>query len=55
MADEWLTVREVAAEFRVSRMTIYRLVNAGTLPSVRVGNSVRITRAAVRAYLRGTS
>lgn len=50
-ASEFVTVREVAAELRVSRMTIYRFVEDGTLKSVRVGRSIRISRAAVDAYL----
>jgi excisionase family DNA binding protein len=37
-----LTVREVAARLRVSRATVYRLVQAGALPTLRVSNSIRI-------------
>jgi excisionase family DNA binding protein len=37
-----LTVTEVAAMLRVSKMTIYRMVHAGRLPSLRVGQSYRI-------------
>lgn len=47
--DELLTVAEVAAMVRVSKMTIYRLVHAGELPSLRVGRSVRIPARAVEA------
>jgi excisionase family DNA binding protein len=32
-------------------MTIYRLVHAGTIPSVRVGHSFRVARADLDAYL----
>ncbi|WP_028935716.1 helix-turn-helix domain-containing protein [Pseudonocardia spinosispora] len=42
-----LTVAEVAAMVRVSKMTIYRLAHAGELPSVRVGRSIRIPTHAV--------
>jgi excisionase family DNA binding protein len=38
----FLTVAEVAAVMRVSKMTVYRLVHAGTLPAVRVGRSFRV-------------
>jgi len=31
----FLTVAEVAAIMRVSKMTVYRLVHAGDLPAVR--------------------
>jgi excisionase family DNA binding protein len=42
-----LTVREVAARLRVSRATVYRLVQAGALPVLRVSNSIRIPAAAL--------
>jgi excisionase family DNA binding protein len=58
MAEErWLgemtfmTVAEVAAVMRVSKMTVYRLVHSGELPSVRVGRSFRVPEKAVTAYL----
>jgi excisionase family DNA binding protein len=47
----FLTVAEVAALMRVSKMTVYRLVNAATLPAVRVGRSVRVPEQAVHDYL----
>lgn len=46
-----LTVAEVAAELRVSKMTVYRLTNDRELPSVRIGRSVRVRRADLDAYL----
>lgn len=48
----FLTVAEVAAAMRVSKMTVYRLVHAGALPAVRVGRSFRVPRDAVDDYLR---
>jgi excisionase family DNA binding protein len=47
----FLTVAEVAAVMRVSKMTVYRLVHAGTLPAVRVGRSFRVPEQAVHDYL----
>ena len=47
----FLTVAEVAAIMRVSRMTVYRLVHSGELPSVRVGRSFRVPERAVHDYL----
>ena len=47
-----LTVAEVAAVMRVSKMTVYRLVHAGDLPAVRVGRSYRVSEQAVHDYLR---
>ena len=49
----FLTVAEVAAIMRVSKMTVYRLVHSGELPSVRVGRSFRVPERAVNEYLRG--
>jgi excisionase family DNA binding protein len=48
----FLTVAEVAAMMRVSKMTVYRLVHGGTLPAVRVGRSFRVPEQAVHAYLK---
>ena len=48
----FLTVAEVAAAMRVSRMTVYRLVHSATLPAVRVGRSFRVPEQAVTDYLR---
>lgn len=49
----FLTVTEVAAIMRVSKMTVYRLVHGGELSAVRVGRSFRVPEPAVRAYLSG--
>jgi excisionase family DNA binding protein len=49
----FLTVSEVAAIMRVSKMTVYRLVHAGELAAVRVGRSFRVPEPAVRDYLAG--
>jgi len=47
----FLTVAEVAALMRVSKMTVYRLVHSGELAAVRVGRSYRVPDTAVHAYL----
>jgi excisionase family DNA binding protein len=47
----FLTVAEVAQFMRVSTMTVYRLIKAGELASVRVGKSYRISEDDVDAYL----
>ena len=51
-AVAFLTVAEVAALMRVSKMTVYRLVHAGELAAVRVGRSFRVPERAVQDYLR---
>lgn len=50
----FMTVAEVAAVMRVSKMTVYRLVHSGELPAVRVGRSFRVPEKAVDDYLRGS-
>ncbi|WP_281258444.1 helix-turn-helix domain-containing protein [Actinomadura mexicana] len=53
MSDvRFLTVAEVAAIMRVSKMTVYRLTHSGELPAIRVGRSFRIPEQAVYDYLR---
>ncbi len=47
----FMTVDEVAAVMRVSKMSVYRLVHSGELESTRVGRSFRIPEVSVRAYL----
>ena len=49
---QFLTVAEVAAMMRVSKMTVYRLVHGGELPAARVGRSFRVPKHAVEVYLR---
>ncbi|GAA4557299.1 helix-turn-helix domain-containing protein [Pseudonocardia xishanensis] len=51
-AVQFLTVAEVAAMMRVSKMTVYRLVHGGELPAARVGRSFRVPKRAVEDYLR---
>ncbi|GAA4980483.1 MAG: helix-turn-helix domain-containing protein [Streptomycetaceae bacterium] len=48
----FLTVAEVAAVMRVSKMTVYRLVHSGEMPAIRVGRSFRVPEQAVHDYLR---
>ena len=49
---KFLTIAEVAAVMRVSKMTVYRMVHGGDLPAVRVGRSFRVPEKAVHDYLR---
>jgi excisionase family DNA binding protein len=49
----YVTVAEVADQLRVSNMTVYRLVQAGHLPAVRVGRSYRLLEEDVDKYLAG--
>jgi excisionase family DNA binding protein len=49
---QFLTVAEVAAVMRVSKMTVYRLVHNAELPAVKIGRSFRVPEQAVHDYLR---
>ena len=51
MSETRLTAAEVAEQLRVSKMTVYRLVQRGELPAVRVGRNYRIRERELRAYL----
>lgn len=48
---DFLTIAEIAASMRVSKMTVYRLVQSGAVESVRFGRSYRVSAAAVQRYL----
>ncbi len=49
--SRFVTVSEVAEQLRVSNMTVYRLVQSGDLPAVRIGRSYRIREEDVDRYL----
>lgn len=49
--SRFVTVSEVANLLRVSNMTVYRLVQSGQLPAIRVGRSYRIRDDDVDKYL----
>lgn len=47
----FVTVGELANNLRVSNMTVYRLIQSGQLPAVRVGRSYRIREDDVDRFL----
>jgi excisionase family DNA binding protein len=49
--SRFVTVAEVAEQLRVSNMTVYRLIQSGQLPAIRVGRSYRIREEDVDRYL----
>jgi excisionase family DNA binding protein len=49
----FLTVGEVARVLRISTMTVYRLINAGQLPAVRIGRSFRLRQEDLDRYVAG--
>jgi excisionase family DNA binding protein len=46
-----LTVEETARYLSLSRMSVYRLIQAGALPSVKIGGSRRVSVRALEAYV----
>jgi excisionase family DNA binding protein len=46
-----LTVQQVQKILRVSKTTAYELVNSGTLESVKIGRTFRVTRSAFAKFL----
>lgn len=46
----YLRVGAVAQMFDVSKATIYRAIRSGQLDAVRIGGSVRVPEAALRAF-----
>lgn len=46
-----LTVPEAAKILRIGRNTMYALVRANTIHSLRIGRKIRISRAALIDYL----
>lgn len=52
---ELLTTRQLMDMLHLDRTTIYRMLNDGRLPAVRVGGQWRFPRAAVDEWLQGKS
>lgn len=50
-SNRFMTIAEVAEALRVSRMTVYRLVNSHAIHAVRFGRSYRVPESAVESYI----
>ena len=48
---EFLKVPEVAEELRIARSRAYELVANGTIPAVKIGRSVRVSRRELERWL----
>jgi excisionase family DNA binding protein len=48
-----LTVKDVARILQISRTTVYELIYAGVLLSVKIGNCRRIRRSDLEDYVHG--
>ena len=53
MPDKLLTTRELVDMLQLDRVTIYKMVKDGELPSLRVGGQWRFSEEAIGAWLRG--
>jgi excisionase family DNA binding protein len=49
--DELIRISEMAAELRIGRTRAYELVAGGTIPALRIGRSLRVSRRDLRAWL----
>ena len=50
-----LTVKEAAKILRVSTKLVYRLINNGTIMSVKIGRENRIPKTVLIAFMRGVT
>jgi excisionase family DNA binding protein len=46
-----LTMEEVAAYLRIGRSSAYELARTGMLPAIRLGRTLRVSRAALLAWV----
>lgn len=46
-----LTIEDVRAELNIGRTLVYRLVESGALPVVRIGRALRVRRVDLDGYL----
>lgn len=49
--QKWLTPREVAEALRVSVQTVYHMLEAGEIPSVRVRRQYRIAAEDLKLFI----
>lgn len=52
MADNLMTTKEARARLKVSRNTLYALIESGDLKAVAVGGQYRVTEAELADYIR---
>lgn len=54
LAGETLKVSEAAQQLRVCPVVVYRAIQRGELPSIRLGNLIRIPKSAFEQFLQGS-
>ncbi len=55
MAEQLLTLDQVAEYLNIGKFTLYRLVAQKQVPAFKVGNQWRFKRKMIEAWLRRTS
>ena len=51
MPTKYLSVKEVAQRWRVSHMTIYRLIAEGSLAHTRIGRQIRVEESEADRFI----
>ncbi len=51
MNTKFLTAKDVASLFKVSKAFAYRLISQGVIPSVHIGKSVRVRSEDLEKYI----
>jgi excisionase family DNA binding protein len=49
--DELLTIREVAGKLKISVSSVYRYVESGRFPHIKIGTNIRFTQEHIAAFL----
>ena len=52
---EILTIPEMADYLRVHKLTLYRLIKAGKVPSFKIGSDYRFMRSAIETWIKDLS
>jgi len=53
MADEVMTIPEVAEYLKVTRQTVHRLMKSGELKAFKIGRSTRILKSEIEKFVEG--
>jgi excisionase family DNA binding protein len=51
MLERLYTLKEVMEMLQLSYTTVYRMCNDGTLPSLKVGGSIRVPQESLRKFI----
>ena len=52
MLENLMTVKEVAALLRVSPQTLYKMLEQGLIPAVKIGSQWRFDRDQIREWIK---